>query len=106
MHLVNYNKIVYQVKQGMKSGNNIKLLDFSFRARTQTEEAAVTPVSVCVFAYLQWLEDVKVVTEFKSVVVCNRVKNTVEILEAACLSETSVITNFTRYYIRKNLLRV
>jgi len=33
-------------------------------------------------------------------------KNTVEILEGAGLSETSIITNFTRCDIRKTLLRL
>jgi len=40
------------------------------------------PPSECVFApFLKWLENVTVLTEFKSTLLCHLVKNTVEILE-------------------------
>jgi hypothetical protein len=108
VHLIGYNKIVYRVEQGMNSSNNvIKLLYFFFRARTQTGDAAAFSVRVRVFApFLKWLESITVLTEFKSAHLCHLVKNTVEILEVAGLSETSIITNFTRCDICKTLLRV
>ena len=106
-HLVGYNKVVYQVEQGMNSSNNnIKLLDFFFRARTQTSDATSSAL-ICVFApFLKLVENVTVVTEFKSAVLCHLVTNTVEILEGEGLSETSIITNLTRCDIHKTLLRV